>query len=73
MDPEKNNSGGNLEPQASVGQNLVVTPQGRCSLNIRTYFAKLVKYGNELPRNMISVPNQSVFKRHMDNALNNML
>lgn len=60
-------------PQASVGENLMVTPQGRCRLNVRTYFTKLVKYWNELPRKMVSVPNLSVFKRHMDNALNNML
>jgi len=33
----------------------------------------VVKYWNMLPREVVNAPNLSEFKRHLDNALNNML
>ena len=33
----------------------------------------LVKHWNRLSREVVEVPRLSVFKRHLDNALNNML
>ena len=49
--------------------------QGRFSLDIRKHFftKRVVKHWNRLPREAVDVPSLSVFKRHLDNALNNML
>ncbi|KAK4828572.1 hypothetical protein QYF61_027662 [Mycteria americana] len=49
--------------------------QGRFRLDIRKHFftKRLVKHWNRLPREMVDAPSLSVFKRHLDNALNNML
>ena len=49
--------------------------QGRFRLHIRKHFftERVVKRCNRLPRAVIDAPCLSVFKRHLDNALNNML
>ncbi|KAK4832548.1 hypothetical protein QYF61_024048 [Mycteria americana] len=49
--------------------------QGRFRLDIRKdFFTKsMVKHWNRLPREVVDAPSLSVFKRHLDNALNNML
>jgi len=49
--------------------------QGRFRLDIRKHFftERMVKHCNRLPREVIDAPGLSVFKRHLDNALNNML
>ncbi|KAK4806781.1 hypothetical protein QYF61_005577 [Mycteria americana] len=49
--------------------------QGRFRLDIRKHFftKSVVKHWNRLPREVVNAPCLSVFKRHLDNALNNML
>ena len=49
--------------------------QGRFRLDIRKHFftERVVKPWNRLPGEMVDAPCLSVFKRHLDNALNNML
>jgi len=44
-------------------------------LVIRKHFFSeiVVKLWNRLPRDMVDAPCPSVFRRHLDNALNNML
>ena len=34
---------------------------------------RVVTHWNRLPRDVVNVPSLSVFKRHLDNVLNNML
>ena len=34
---------------------------------------RVVTHWNRLPRDVVNVPGLSVFKRHLDNVLNNML
>ncbi|GAB0176695.1 hypothetical protein GRJ2_000134700 [Grus japonensis] len=49
--------------------------KGWFKLDIRKHFftKRMVKHWNRLPREVVNAPNLSVFKRHLDNALNNML
>jgi len=49
--------------------------QGRFRLDIRKHFftQRTVKHWNRLTREVVSVPSLSMFKRHLDNALNNLL
>jgi len=49
--------------------------QRRFRLDIRKHFFSegLVKNWNRLPREVFNAPSLSVFKRHLDNALNNIL
>ncbi|GAB0183172.1 hypothetical protein GRJ2_000782500 [Grus japonensis] len=49
--------------------------QGRFTLALRKHFftERVVKHWNRLPREVVDGPSLSVFKRHLDNALNNML
>jgi len=49
--------------------------QGRFKLGIEKHFFTewVVKHWNGLPKKVVNAPSQSVFKRHLDNALNNML
>ena len=44
-------------------------------LDIRKHFftERVVKHWNSLPREVVNAPCLSVLKRHLDNALNNML
>ncbi|KAK4832428.1 hypothetical protein QYF61_023107 [Mycteria americana] len=50
-------------------------PQGKFRLGIRKHFftERVVEHSNKLPREVVDGPFLSVFKRHLDNALNNML
>ena len=49
--------------------------QGRFRLDIRKHFftESVVKHWNRHPREVVDAPSLSVFKRHLDNTLNNML
>ncbi|KAK4823316.1 hypothetical protein QYF61_000918 [Mycteria americana] len=49
--------------------------QGTFRLDIRKHFftKRVVKHWNRLPREVVNAPSLSVFKRHLDHALNNML
>ncbi|KFQ15771.1 hypothetical protein N330_08435, partial [Leptosomus discolor] len=49
--------------------------QGRFRLDIRKHFftEKVLKCWNRLPREVGDAPSLSVFKKHLDNGLNNML
>ena len=49
--------------------------QGRFRLDIRKHFftKRVVKHWTRLPREVVHAPSLSVFKRHLDNALYNML
>ncbi|KAK4827030.1 hypothetical protein QYF61_013164 [Mycteria americana] len=49
--------------------------QGRFRLDIRKHFftERVVKDWNRFPREVVDASSWSVFKRHLDNALNNML
>jgi len=48
---------------------------GRFRLDIRKHYftERVVKHWNRLPREVVDAPSLSVLKRHLDNALNNML
>jgi len=47
----------------------------RFRLDIRKHFftESVVKHWNSLPREVVDALSLSVFKRHLENALNNML
>ncbi|KFQ94506.1 hypothetical protein Y956_13694, partial [Nipponia nippon] len=49
--------------------------QGRFRLDIRKHFftERVAKHWNRLPREAVDAPSLSMFKRHLDNALSNML
>ena len=49
--------------------------QGRFRLDSRNHFftERVVKHWNRLPAEVVDAPCLSVFKRHLDHALNNML
>ncbi|KGL98675.1 hypothetical protein N301_02560, partial [Charadrius vociferus] len=49
--------------------------QGRFRLDIRKHFftMRVVKHYKRLPREVVDVLSLSVFKRHLDNTLNNLL
>jgi len=49
--------------------------QGRFLLDIRRHFFTegVVKHRNRFPSEVVDAPSLSVFKGHLDNALNNML
>ncbi|KFZ46098.1 hypothetical protein N321_04855, partial [Antrostomus carolinensis] len=49
--------------------------QGSLRLDSRKHFftERLVKHWNRLPREVADAPSLPAFKRHLDNALNNIL
>ncbi|KFP97364.1 hypothetical protein N329_11839, partial [Haliaeetus albicilla] len=49
--------------------------RGRFRLDIRKHFftERVVKHWNRLPREVFDAPSLSVFKRHLDNAIDSML
>jgi len=49
--------------------------QGRFRLDFRKHFftKRVVRHWNRLPREVVSARSLSFFKRHLDNALNNVL
>jgi len=49
--------------------------QGRFRLDIRKHFftKRVFKHWNRLPREVVDAPSLSMLKRHLDNALNNVL
>ncbi|KFV99142.1 hypothetical protein N327_07383, partial [Fulmarus glacialis] len=49
--------------------------QGRFRMDVRKHFftERAVKHRNRLPREVDDAPSLAVFKKHLDNALNNML
>lgn len=48
--------------------------QGMFKLDSRKNFTvRAVRHWNRIPREVVDVPNLSVFKRHLDDALNSML
>ncbi|PKU30394.1 hypothetical protein llap_19301 [Limosa lapponica baueri] len=49
--------------------------QGKFRLDIRKQFftERVVKHWKRFPREVVDAPSLSVFKRHLDNALNNIL
>ncbi|KFW65281.1 hypothetical protein AS28_02201, partial [Pygoscelis adeliae] len=49
--------------------------QGRFRLDMRKHFftERVLKHWNRLPREVVDAQSLSVIKRHLDNALNNML
>jgi len=49
--------------------------QGRFKLDIRKHFItkRVIKHWKRLPRGVVDAPSLSVFKRHLGNALNNLL
>lgn len=49
--------------------------QARSRLYIRKYFfpERVVRHWNMLSREVVNIPGLSVFKRHLNNAFNNML
>ena len=56
----------------SVKQNGIKVPQGRFRLDIRKN-VQVVKHWNRLPKEVVNALCLSVFKRNVDNALNNLL
>ncbi|KFZ59066.1 hypothetical protein N338_08896, partial [Podiceps cristatus] len=49
--------------------------QGRFRLDIRKHFftERMVKHWNRLPGEKVDAPSLSLFKKHLDNVLNNLL
>ncbi|KAK4826897.1 hypothetical protein QYF61_012085 [Mycteria americana] len=64
-----------LEAIGRMGMVQSCVHQGRFRLDIRKHFftERVVKPWKRLPREVVDAPSLSVFKRHLDNALNNML
>ena len=53
-------------------RNGIKVPQGRFRLDIRKN-VQVVKHWNRLPKEVVNALCLSVFKRNVDNALNNLL
>jgi len=64
-----------LVPSAGTHGNGSKLRQGRFRVDIRKHCltTRVVKHWNRLPREVVDAPSLSVSKRHLDNALNNVL